>query len=317
MATTKLHVVGCLRTLTGAAGATINQFNGLSDLKLALGLKEFSEMSGQNIDADYLAVDEQQPVYTCSAVEIATALSALTLDGLPIGPSGTTGNKVEAYWINCKDMTIKEAVAATKHFLAASRKGLIYIESINAPRNRLARANLRFAPIWDATNDIVEYTNNTAAPTGVTIAHAYVAGPVYVNGAEIPSVQEIQYTSGFELEFVFSGGQEWPDAVFIVQRKQKFSIKCKDVPTAITTTLSGLEQAATDSEVYLRKVEKNKRRVAKATAEHIKFTVNAGRIAVQDFGGSQEKGSDVSLDITPAFDGTTAAVVVSTTSAIP
>jgi len=315
-ATTKLHVVGMLETKTGVAGATTTQFNGIPDLRMSTGMSEWAEQSGANVDPDFLALGEQNPGLSGTMLEIKKFLDLITLDGLPIGDVGTTGNQVQAQWVRMKPFSVRELPAATKHFFAKSRKAGIYPQQITAARNRRAQITFQMQPVWDGTNDIVEFSSDVAGLTPGIVSELYALGPVNISGVELPSLQGWTYNVGVELEVNFHGGQVWPDFVAIARRQPVFECQCKDVPQITLVTLSGMAQGATDSEIYLRKVERNKKRIADATANHIKFQVNDGRITVQDLGGPNARSSDVNVRIYPAFDGTTAAVLVNTASTI-
>ena len=83
-----------------------------------------------------------------------------------------------------------------------------------------------------------------------------------------------------------------------------------------TLGLSGAAQTATNSVVYLRKLDAGGTRVADDGSEHISFAVDDGRVSVTGVTGPHGQTLGADVRISPTYDGVAAIFAIDTTADI-
>ncbi len=101
-------------------------------------------------------------------------------------------------------------------------------------------------------------------------------------------------------------------------RQPRITIEVPDMDLAADLGIEGTAQGATDSVIYLRKVDENGARVAddSGTGEHISFTIDAGHIGVKEGSANPNEPATLTLELTPTYDGTNEIFVIDTTAII-
>lgn len=322
-ATTKLFSAGAIDFNYGAAlGGTTKQFNGIRNLRYNSQLTEVMEACGLNIDPDFLAVAEQTPAFETDFVELDGFINPATINGLQSAVSwGDTGddaaNKFRAQFAQFEKYKGRFSTASTKHTILTAKRGMAYLKSFRASRRSVASGVLRILPLWNGTDDIVTPAQDVAGLTFSAITSLFTVGPFLWNGTAVGTVTDISFDQGDEIEYAGAGGTEWPDFAAFAGRKPEFTITCKDVPQLVVQTITGAAQSATDSEIYLRGLERNKKRYANATAKHIKLVLDEGRVAIESISAENRKSADLVLKVMPAFDGTNNIIVPTIDTTIP
>ena len=122
-------------------------------------------------------------------------------------------------------------------------------------------------------------TDNVALPTGngVIAGALYTLGPIYINGSALPGVTGVKFMANCNVESFSSDGDLYGTWQTVMTRSPRFEITLKDATVLNDFGIGGVAQGATASKIFLRKYSKGASRVADATAEHIKFTMNASQ----------------------------------------
>ena len=194
-------------------------------------------------------------------------------------------------------------------------KGVMHINSINAPLNKVATLSSTVIPTYDGTNLPCAFTANATAPTITRDTIGFIGGPVKRNGTAIPA-QGWSFDLGANYQVVGSDGLPYDTEAFLVSRAPKFTIPIFDMSLLTSSgALAGL--AGTNFTFYLRKQTLGGGSpVADATAEHIKFTITVGTSYIESVTSPNTGLASVNLVIVPIYNVTNAIVIISTASAI-
>jgi len=290
----------------------------LVDWALDTNLSEELAAADGCVDPKYVAVMSQEPRLRVSTTALATVLGKVGISGLLIEASGSSGlNAVEAWLQKMLSGGTRTPPTTAEHTKLSIGNGLIIPRTINAPLNAFATYDLEISAISsDGSTSPLTITGSQQLTGSPDVTEAFVCGPVKINGSAITGIEDITVDFGIE-EIVRQGdGEAYPTFVGIMNRNPSIRVRSSNVGILSTLTAAGAEQGASDSVVYLRKVDEGGTRVADATSEHISFTIDDGRISCQTVGGSQGEPLMAEVIITPTYDGTNAIMVVSAATAI-
>lgn len=259
-------------------------------------------------DASFIALGQCTPRFSVVTPQLKTFLDNIQEAGLFY--EDDTGDPGVVFYFQQYAETGPKA--GSTHISVTSDKGIVVPRSISAGP---LSAQLDFDVIALSSDGLAD---PLVRSTTATIASApaasmgYVAGPIDIDGTDLDGIQDSTINLGLTEAVMWGDGL--PFATWA----------CPAPPggrrptIAFTTTKAGFitsigtagAKIASSVTVYLRKLDKGGARVANATAEHIKCTVNEGRIYPANFNGV------LGGVIVPTFDGTHPVFVWDTTSAI-
>jgi len=284
-------------------------FGGVTNWSLTTGLARQIAASGGEVDPTFAAVMDIRPSVGFTTRQL-TALSSFGIAGAEITNLDAWVQKLVKYGTRA---------GATSHTKLTIPTGMCVPRTLSAAQGQIATLGMEAIAISsDGTTAAATVTVAQNLPTGGLTSLAWTLGPIVVNGTTI-ECESVTVDFGINLIVTGSGGQVYPTFIAVMDRRPTIRCTSKDLDTINTLYSAGVfavAQGATDSVVYFRKLAANGTRVADATAEHIKLTVDDGLISLD--AGSLQQGDISSVDfvIEPISDGSNAIIVVSTASAI-
>jgi hypothetical protein len=276
-------------------------------------IEEILEFGDGVVDPTFAAILRQNPKIAFTSTKVASILGTIGIGGLEI--TADVDDDGCEFWFQ-KIQSGGTRATGSSHMKLTMAKGMIFLRSITASNDRIATADMEAIALYDGTNNPFVVALNQALEGSVGSSEGFVAGPVSINGTTIEGIQEISIDFGIN-EIVQSGdGEVWPTFAAIGRRQPVITFKTTDVEVLNSLGLTGAVQGATDSVVYLKKVEEGGTRVADGTEEHISFTIDEGRITVEDVTADDNDVAVATVKIQPTYDGTNETVVISTAAAI-
>lgn len=282
----KIFTLGCV-------SYNSTQFNQIENASVDPGIQRFIGIFDGNVDPTYATVLQQNPRFTFATSAIARAFGIC-------GPGGVAfATALVMYYRNLVQCTATYDVDACAAVTA--NYGLLALQNIDADQNG-ARANY----------EVVARSNDgLTAPIAVGIAATmpaltaadqyFVAGPASINGVALDSVESTRVDFGNDIRVVSDSGRAFPSFIWY-RRQPTVTFRTHDLGILNTLGVSGVAQGTSDSTFYLRKCLQDGTRVIDATAEHIKFSVDAGHIAAGVLGGGDQPMAEIT--ISPTWDGT-------------
>lgn len=261
----------------------------------------------------FTATEKQEPMISFKTEQLSTLLGAVGLYGLAI-----SGTPVYLYF-RLASATGNVAIATTSHLRIAVNFGHLFWSQITLPHAGRGSADCELHAGYDGTNLPIVYTGAVAVPSQPLASEVFGAGPVVINaGTAIGSVQSITIKSGVSLEKLSGNSEIWPTWMGINAAPASIDVECLDRQNWDASGL-GLGGVAISGStiVYARKKSNKGANVADATAEHISFLMNAGRILPDSSTGDGARPVSDRFTIDGiTSDGTTALMTIDATSAI-
>ena len=150
-----------------------------------------------------------------------------------------------------------------------------YWDSIRASQGQSAELSARLVPIWDGLNDPMIFTTEPLVDT-ISVANTWTLGPVTLNGAAFPGVQEATWENNITLDERASDGEEFNSWVGIGNFRPVLTLRTTTLTVLETYGLRGTAINESGTVWYLRAKKKNGINETDATPKHIKFTGIAG-----------------------------------------
>lgn len=270
--------------------------------------KQMAALGGA-IEPRFVTIMGQSPVINFSSHALARCLAAVGVSGLALA------SPAELFW---QAILIDGGREGTlKHFQMTVNAGLVVPRRISAQQGGLATITYDIICRYNGTNEPIVYTVDQTLAGSPTVDELFTIGKATINGVDLTGITGIDIDFGLQIVQQISDGDIWPTFVGIMERSAPvISIITTDVVSMNTFGLDGTAQGATDSLVYFRKKLADGGNVTDVTAEHIKFSIDAGIITVEQTGGGHPGPIECTVMITPVFDGTAAILAISTASAI-
>lgn len=282
---------------------------------MSAGLRKIIEASDGEVDPRYVAVMDQRPTMGFSTTDIKTALDLAGISGHEIDVDDGAQGALEMFFQKLAEGGTR--AGAGNHMKLAVNEGILIPVTLSASQGGRATLTYLCVCTYDGTNNpiVIAISQDLAAGTPGT-AVLWTLGPIELNGTLVNGIVDVSINFGIDLRIDASDGEHWARFVAIMNRQPSVSFSTPDVGLFNTLGLSGAAQGATDSLVYLRKLAEGSTRVADATAEHIKITVDEGHINVEDITTEHGQRAGVTGIITPTYDGTNAILAIDTAAAI-
>lgn len=275
---------------------------------LDTGLEQFLLNFDGGVDPVYAAVKSLQPRISLSTTAIMRALDLVTINGLAM----TAG----LFYFQKMSQGSAPRDSGASHVLLTAETGMILPRILQAGHDTPATMSYDILCKKNAVNAPLVATKNVSLTGSPVADELFVAGPVDINGTTLSGVQNINIDYGLN-EFVLGGdGEEYISFIGIMNRQPRITIELPDMDILADLGIGGTAQGVTDSIVYLRKVDQDGYRVADNVAEHISFTIDAGRISPKEGNAKPGDPASVGLEITPIFDRTNDILAIDTSVAI-
>lgn len=289
----------------------------ITDYAVDPAIQEILAAGDGQVDPTFVATMAQSPRIRFSSSALATILaeasSAFALNGLKIDADGSHDGC--EFWFQ-KVAEGGTRSAGSTHIKLTIKEGLLLPRAINASQGGVATMTLEALATYDGTNNPIVVAANQALVGSPGVSELFTLGPVSINGTALNAIQNCAIDLGIQ-EIVASGdGQTWPTFAGIMSRAPLITLTTLEAISLSTFGLAGTAQTASDSVIYLRKIAEGGTRVADATAEHIKFTVDEGMIRVRSVGGAHGGAIMSQIEIRPTWDETNAILVIDPASAI-
>jgi len=276
----------------------------VTDFRVNAAANEVLQNAGGLVYNQFVGVGSQAPALSFSSTKLSTILAAIGITGLKINPS------VLAYFQQLQEGGTR--LGSTQHVKMTVSEGIVIPRTISAGMDRPANINLDVIATYNGTNDPVKFEKQKAL-AGTPLADlGFVCGPISINGTPFTGVQDVQVDFGIQPVVQFEDGHVWPKFAAIMRVQPSITFRCTDMELLQTLGILGNKQTATNSVVYLRKMDKLGSRAADNVSEHISFTVDDGRISLESAGGGDGAVADMNVRITPIYDGTNAPLVIGT-----
>lgn len=290
-------------------------FSGVQRTRHSMGIQDIVVAADGRVDPTFAAMAQQIPTIGFSSMHVGAILN-----GFPSGPlSGkilTTGNVLTAYFQRVLEGGTRDS--GNTAIRAVINEGLLIPRSISARLNQPAVIDIEAHATYDGTNDPIVYTQNVAISGTPAVTEAFMPGPVKINGTTIKAVESITIDFAIRIQNLFDNDEKgyWPSHLWIVERRPTIRFTTHDMAVLSSAGLSGVAQGATDSLVYLRSMERNSVPYTDASLEHIKFSIDDGRIKIDEIDASHPDGTMATVLIEPTYDGTNEMLASSVDQAI-
>ncbi len=313
MSVSKLWVPYAVNLNTATLAASPVLLDQVQNFECSPAIAKTVQASDGAVDPTYVAVMSQSPRITFGSTALATILGSCGISGAVIDADGTYPGLV------CWFQKMAEGgvrASGSNHLKLTAKEGILVPRSISAGMDGPATMTLEAVLTYDGTNDPIVIADSQALSGSPAVGELFTVGPVSINGTTLEGIQSIEIDFGIQVTVQGGDGQVWPTYCAIMSRGPSIRVRTTDVSSLSTFGLTGTAQGATDSVVYLRKVDEGGTRVADGTAQHLSFTVDEGHISVEGANVSQDGAAMADVTITPTYDGTAAIMVISTGTAI-
>lgn len=228
-----------------------------------------------------------QPEETFRTTQLATLLNACGLYGLSLYNSN-----VDLLYKKVTNLGRRYSDATTTHTRIRAVDSYLYWRSITTGHQREATADARLMCLYDGTNNPLIPAGSVALSGTMSADEYFCLGPVGINGAFIPGIQEATLDLGCETIEVGSDSEPYNSFGAIRQISPVLTLRGLAVEKWTAYGLNGLD--VEDFVFYLRRVNADVTGglpyVANNGGAHIKITGNAGFCAVdQSSGGGKSE----------------------------
>lgn len=258
----------------------------------------------------WLGQDVLAPVISFTTTEIATVLASLTLKGRKIDGTG-----VACYLKQLDEGGTRKTGA--NHMKLNVTEGMIIPRTISATDGGgAATLTCDIVTTYDGTNLPIVVSDSQSISATPTADEAYTAGPVNVNGTALSGVQSTNIDCGNQEVVLKGDGEISPTFVALMSHAPSATVVTAKTSILATLGIDGAVQSGTDSIIYLRKMAEGGGRVADATEEHIKLTMDHGGIFPGPTNFALDAAGFATLTLLATFDNSNDPFVLSTASAI-
>jgi len=312
MSVTRVHTLYAVQVGSSVLGAT-TLLDQVTDFNVDPRISEIVEAPNGALHPTFAAILTQDPRIRFSTSKLATFLDAV----------GYTAKKVEddatydgfEAWLEELDNAGNRKTGSS-HLKISVPLGMLVPRRISAGQRQIARVESDVLAIYDGTNAPVAFADTSALEGTPEVSEIYVNGPVNINGTQVPGVQSVEIDLGPREEVHFGDGDVWPTFAAVPSQVVSILVTTLHAVSLATFGISGAAQGATDSEVYFRKVANYGMRVAPTTEEHIKVSMEAGRISCGPASDAAGRAGMFQIRLTPVDGGVNGVLGIDTTSAI-
>lgn len=220
----------------------------------------------------------------------------------------------DLYFKQVSDRGRRVADATTDHIRLRMSQAFLVLDRITASNQGEASASCRIGTTYDGSNNPLVPAGSVALSGTPTSAEHFVAGPVTLNGVQLPGVADITIEFNRQVLEASSDGEIYNTFAACMYYAPVVTIRGYQTAWA-TYGLNGTALSA--MAVYLRKVAANGTRVADGTAQHIGFSASSGLITIDESSGGNNEPAMTTVRVTLASaNATSEPISVSTATAI-
>lgn len=234
----------------------------------------------------------QKPEIRFTTPQVKSILDLVGSDGIHDLSAANT----DLYFKAASDQGNRIASANSSHNRYRVAQGFLVLESISAGHRNEAQATCRIICAYDGTNSPLVYAGSQALSGTPTSGEHFLVGECHLNGSEIDAIQDLNLDWGHNI--LQAGGSGELYDTFNAQMQSQPTVSLTTFSTGFwgTATLNGLDLSS--ASFYLRKLSRTGR-VADATAEHIKFTLEDGLIYIDRTNGDGMSPNITSIMVRP------------------
>lgn len=254
----------------------------LEDMTPAQNIRDILGFSTGDPLPSYSGSEDATPDLTFSSSQLADLLPLMTIYGCMADLSA--GN-VDIEYRSGNNRGAREAIASAEHIRGrmASNAAMV-LQSLSATQGGRATGRFRVLPLWDGTNDPIQWTSGVAVTATDKVQHYYTMGPIKLNGSFVGSVTSMNWENNVRLNEMSSDGEVYPTFADVDSLAPTVNFRVRN--TALHATYKN-GAALTALIVYLRKKLSSGYNVADATAQHIALTAAAGTVKSRQISGRE------------------------------
>jgi len=267
-----------LHTKTAQAGAAVH-VAGIRSLGVDPSLRTALEAADGSPYATFGSLVAGAPGMTLSTSDLKTFLDQCGVAGMLVdADAGHPG--VVGYFQKMAAGGTRDALGAGTHVSTTFSDGLLVPRRLSAAHG--GTAVLEAALVGAKADGTVPYALNEAdsltAATYPAVSSVWTVGPVKLNATPLAGVQSVAVDFGLAVTAEAADGDLYPSVASILSIRPSISVTSRHVDITGTLTEAGVEYAASQVVVYLRKRDEGGAYVADGTAEHVKFTLGKCRV---------------------------------------
>ena len=283
-------------------------YSQITESRVNTGIEMLSGMGAGFPQPLFKAVQSQNADVTFTTSQLATLFVDCTSANM--FADDLSGGNTDLHLKKATNFGIREADAGLLHERFRMAQAYLVAQSVSAPHNAEATAQCRLLPTYDGTNEPIVPAGSLALAGTASSAEHFGGGPVFINGAELPGVQQWDLDFGIVLYEQGADSEAWISFTGVQEYNPVATIRTL---TATSLTTYGFDGSALSAAagLYLRKMSEDGTRVAEATTEHIKFFGSSGMVTVQEVsgGGNDPVESQVQIHFSGANTSTDAITV--------
>jgi len=264
---------------------------------------------GGQIDSTGVATLLSDQRLTFSTTDIKALLDVAGINGKKLV---TPNDFLAAFWQQYDQGGLIKA--GSTHLKILINEGLLIPRIISVTQGAEASIDCEAIPTFDGTNDPLVVSDSQALVTRVNASQLWTLGKATINSVDI-EIQSLNIDFGIQEKVVGADGDVFNTFVAIDKRDPSITFDSFDISKLTSFVHQGSDPGGTFV-CYLRKLKAGGTRVADATAEHIKFTINDYQISPENTNAAKDGQAGTSYSIKPVFDGSNNIIVIDTASII-
>jgi len=295
-----LHAVNC-----GATSYTV-----LSDATPQALVEALVEFASGHAEPLFAYVRSARPEIRFTTQQVGVAFNQFGRFGADLSAGNT-----DLLYRAVTDLGTRDALAATTGIRLRMANAFGFIESVRAGHRDTASCAVRIVAPYDGVNAPIVAAGSIAVTTAPAAAEFYGLGPVSINAASVPGVQEMTLELAPDLLMAGDASELYDTLAAIRTITPVMTLRGLDLARWTTYGLTGT--ALTALTAYLRRKDSDGGNVADGTTTHASITATKGIILLDQTsgGGNTEAQTALRLQLRSADD-TTASVALNQNVAI-
>jgi hypothetical protein len=313
----QVFVPHSVQVKTGSIDAWIDQ---IVDANPDLGIELFEESGSGEVDREYVAVRERNPVLSLETTDLAF-LGTCGMSGIDVVPASSKPGVV-AFGKTVPRGGTRDAIASTTHLKCSISDGLMVPLSVEGAHNRAARLKLAMhAVLGSVATYSLAYPMVFAKDQAITSGGGatdilFVPAAVRYNDGSshlISGLLNISLQFGLKVFKEGSNSEVDPTHVSIMAREPVFEFSSRDAELIDDIGEGGV--SCSSFEMYFQKVTQNGERVSKATGAHISLISTAGVLKPGALQLPHNQPGEARFTFTPSKN--TSILTIATNASIP
>jgi hypothetical protein len=268
--------------------------------------------TGGDVYPRHIAAYSHTPRPTFRTVCLQDALDQIGLTGLALTYGG----------INLYAQKFAEgamAASGSVHRKYNITEGLAYPVRLTCDHRQDAEIEYGIIPTYDGSNDPIVETDSSALPTAPTDNERFTLGSVTIESIAVAQLTRLEVDFGAMAQGQSTDSDIYETHCMIREIRPTIRLTGTNIEWLKATAIprTGLVFTHANTKLYLRKRGTGASAfVANGTAEHIKITAAGLAVITNPFDDQGDDPAQVQMELTVAYDGTNAPLVITTASAI-